>query len=199
MKISKFPNIQSRHLSEIFKNKNVILSHKQSKNLLGLLTGERFSTETNAFVQQNGLFKCSDIRFKFVYCILLKDTASLCQVTWDIMQSHVTCRSINIIYYLKCNTCKKKEIYIGKTVGNHIVIFKSRMNQRISDSRTGVLTCKFPVHVYNWGLKNKCVNKPFYEINIMMKLKSSNQSETYENYCHKKVYDILNWPAHLDK
>ena len=38
MKIrSKLSNIQSRHLSEVFKNKNVILSQKQSKNLLPII------------------------------------------------------------------------------------------------------------------------------------------------------------------
>ena len=36
--------------------------------------------------------------------------------------------------------CKKKETYTGKTVGNNIVGFKSRMNQHISDSKTGVST-----------------------------------------------------------
>ena len=44
----------------------------------------------------------------------------------------------------------------------------------------------------------KCMNI-FFEINIMMKLKSSNQLETYENYCHKKGYDTLNCPEHLKK
>ena len=104
-------------------------------------------------------------------------------VRWE-LRSHVTCRSINIISYLKCNMCKKKEACIGKTVGDNIVGFKSRMNQHISDSRTGVPTCKFPMHIYKCGLRNKCLNEPFFEINIMMKLKSSNQLETDENYFH---------------
>ena len=33
--------------------------------------------------------------------------------------------------------CKKKETYIEKTVGDNIVGFKSRMNQHISENRTG--------------------------------------------------------------
>ena len=41
----KLSNIQSRQLSEVFKNKNVILSQKQPKNLLRLLTQARFNTE----------------------------------------------------------------------------------------------------------------------------------------------------------
>ena len=88
---------------------------------------------------------------------------------WE-LRSHVTCRSINMIYYLKCNMCKKKETYIGKTVGDNIVGFKSRMNQHISDSRTEDSTCKFPIHNYKCGLKNKCLNEPCFEINVMMTL-----------------------------
>ena len=40
-------------------------------------------------------------------------------------------------YLLKCHMCKKKKTYVGKTVGDNIVGFKSGMNQHISDSRTG--------------------------------------------------------------
>ena len=39
---------------------------------------------------------------------------------------------------------KKKETYIEKTAGDNIVEFTSRMNQHISDSRTGVSTCNSP-------------------------------------------------------
>ena len=95
------------------------------------------------------------------------------------MRSHATCKSINMIYYLKCNICKQKETYIGKNAGDNIIGFKSRMNQHISDSRTGVSTFKFLAHVYKCDLKNKCLNEPFFKINFMMKLKRSNQLETY--------------------
>ena len=92
---------------------------------------------------------------------------------------------------------KKRETYIGKTVGDNIVGFKSRMNQHISDSWMGVSTCKFPIH--KCGLKHKNLIEPSSEINVMMKLKSSNQLETYENYFHKKGYDALYCPEHLKK
>ena len=117
---------------------------------------------------------------------------------WE-LRSHVTCRSINIIYYLKCNMCETKEPYFRKTVGDNIVGLKSRMNQYISDNRTEVSTCKFSIHVYKFGLKIKCLNEPFFEIKFIMKLKSSNQLETYENYFHKKGYEILNCPEYLKK
>ena len=48
---SKLLNIQSRLVSELFKNKNVVISQKQPKNLLQLLTRAGFNTEINAFQQ----------------------------------------------------------------------------------------------------------------------------------------------------
>ena len=44
---------------------------------------------------------------------------------WE-LRSHVTCRNINEIYYLKCNICDHKETYIGKTVDNNVVGCKSK-------------------------------------------------------------------------
>ena len=61
--------------------------------------------------------------------------------------------------------CKKKN-FIGKTVGDNIVGFKSRMDQHINDSRTGISTYKFPIHVYKCGFKNKRLNEPFFKINV---------------------------------
>ena len=41
---SKLSNIQSRLVSELSKNKNVVISQKQPKNLLRLLTRAGFNT-----------------------------------------------------------------------------------------------------------------------------------------------------------
>ena len=113
----------------------------------------------NAFGQQNGHFKCIDKRCKICSLYIIEGHSFIMSnnMRWE-LRLHVTCRSINIIYYLKYNMCKKKEIYIGKTVGDNIVEFKSRMDQHISDSRTGVSTFEFPIHFYKCGLKNKCLN-----------------------------------------
>ena len=70
---------------------------------------------------------------------------------------------------------REKETYIGKTVGDNIIGFKSRT----------IVDDTFNVTFFKCGLKNKCLNKPFLEINVRMKLKSSNEQEFYENYFHK--------------
>ena len=45
--------------------------------------------------------------------------------------------------------CGHKETYIGKTVGDNVVGFKSRINQHINVCITRISTCKFPIHVYH--------------------------------------------------
>ena len=95
--------------------------------------------------------------------------------------------------------CDHKETYIGKTVGDNVVGFKSRIDQHISDCRTGTSTCKFPIHVYHCAVKNKCLKEPHFQLNTMMKLKGSRQLEFYENYFHKKGYDTINCPVYLKK
>ena len=55
-----------------------------------------------------------------------------------------------------------KERYIGKTVGDNVVGFKSRINQHIRDCRTGTSTGKFPIHLYHCAIKNKCLKEPYF-------------------------------------
>ena len=57
------------------------------------------------------------------------------------------CGDINVIYYLKCNTCGHKETYIGKLVDDSFPDFKSRVNQYASECRMGISTFKFLIHV----------------------------------------------------
>ena len=76
------------------------------------------------------------------------------------LRSYVTCTDINVKYYLKYNMRDHTETHIGKTVGDDVVGVKRRINQHISDCRTGTSTCKFSIHVYHRAMKNKCLKKP---------------------------------------
>ena len=66
---------------------------------------------------------------------------------WKI-KTNITCRSRNIVFYLKCKLCVY-ETYIGKTIWDHIHGFQTKMNNHITESRGGVSTCKFTIHVFN--------------------------------------------------
>ena len=45
----------------------------------------------------------------------------------------------------------------------------------------------------------KSILKSDFQLNIMMKLKDSQQLEFYENHFHKKGYDNINCPEYLKK
>ena len=69
--------------------------------------------------------------------------------------------------------CDHKETYIGKTVGDNIVGFKSTINQHISDCRTRISACKFPIYEYYCAMMSKSLKEPYIQLNILIKLKDS--------------------------
>ena len=102
--------MQSGHLKNVFENSNTILAQKQPKNSLRLLSKARFYTDSNNFIQPKGLLKCTDKRCKI--CLLSVNKVSSFVMSnnmrWWELRSHVTCRDINVIYYLKFMTIKKR-------------------------------------------------------------------------------------------
>ena len=60
----------------------------------------------------------------------------------------IDCHSVNVIYYLKHKMCNGKETCIGKTIEVYMKGDKVRINQHISDCKTGISACKFPRHVH---------------------------------------------------
>ena len=97
-----------------------------------------------------------------------------------------------IIWNVKCATKKK---HTGKTIGDNTKGFKVRINQHISDCKTGVSTCKFPRHVYDCGIKNNCLEEPFFSLNNMLQLNKKDRLETIEKHFHLKDYDTMNNPG----
>ena len=88
--------------------------------------------------------------------------------------------------------CKEKNIYIGKTNWNNTKGFKIRINQHIFDCKTRDSTCKFQHHVYDCGIKNDCLEEPFFSRNIMSRLNKSDKLEIIEKHFHLKGYDTMN-------
>ena len=46
-------------------------------------------------------------------------------------------------------------------------------------------------------MENKCLKEPYFQLNMMMKLKDSWQLEFYENHFPKKGNDTINCPEYL--
>ena len=191
----KIENTPSDHLKEIYQESNIFLSQRQPKNLLNLLTNSAISRNPSL---PPGIFKCKDLRCKI--CRLYITECSEFELSnkkiWNI-NTHITCHSRNVIYFLKCKFCMC-ESYIGKTIGDQVHGFKTRMNNHISESKRGVSPCKFPVHVFNCSkTNNKQLEEPFFNIYVMLSLKDNSRLESLETLFHKRGYDTLNNPSRI--
>ena len=74
-----------------------------------------------------------------------------------------------------------KRTYIGKIIGDNTKVFKVRINQHISDCKTGVSTCKFQRHECGCGIKINCLEELFFSLNIMLRLNKIDGLETIES------------------
>ena len=101
--------------------------------------------------------------------------------------SNGKCHSVNIIYYLKCKICY---LYWESKSRQH-KRFKVRIYQHISCYKTGDSTCKFVRHVYNFSIKNNCLEEPFFSLNIMLRLNKTDRLETIEKHFHLKGYNTM--------
>ena len=111
------------------------------------------------------------------------------------IRREIDCHSVNVIYYFKCKICIEKETYIEKRIGDNTKGFKVGINQHISDCKTGNATCKFPHYVHDCGIKNNCLQEPFFRLNIMLPLDKSNRLETIKKHVHLKGYDTMKNPC----
>ena len=98
---SKLSNIPSKHPSVVFKNENVLLSQKQPKNLLRLLTRTRFNTEINAFQQQNTLFKCIEERCKIYSLYIVEGHSFYLSIYLSIYLSNLKAKTTKMLKCIK--------------------------------------------------------------------------------------------------
>ena len=171
-------------LKEIFNENKVVLSKKQPPNLLRQLTKAEFKTNTTQSRETIGIFKCNRENCKICKIYLQNDIKfQLSSGKFWMVKSHITCKSKNIIYYLKCNGCD--ETYIGKTIN-----LKSRTNVHITGCRHGNGPNKFDNHVFSC-LKDNLV-EPYFKLYIMLKFNSPERLLTYEHYLQRSNHDTMN-------
>ena len=146
----KIENTPSNYIKRIFQESNIFLSQRQPKNLLRLLSNSSIPRIPSL---PKEIFKCNAKGCKIcrLYLIECSEFELANKKLWKI-KTNITCRSRSI-HYLKYKFCIY-ETDIGKTAGDHIHGFKTRMNNPITENRSGVSTCKFPIHVFNCIKRN---------------------------------------------
>ena len=177
---------QSARVKHVFSDTRTVLALRQPPNILRQLCQAKFVSNSH-HEQEYGLSKCSSKK-----CILCRDYIQPCRsfltasnVEWHI-NCHITCNSRNVIYFIKCLCCNLKTSYIGRT--NH---FRFRMNQHISESRTGNTSNIFDKHVYKCK-QNSIRCEPYFQILAFIQLKEAYQLPAYEKHFHALKYDTMN-------
>ena len=175
-------------IKEVFGNQKTVLALRQPKNLLRHLTKSEFSSNTAMNTEKPpGLFCCN--RSNCNLCKLYIQECSSFKTSnnynWTI-KCHINCHSKLVVYYLKCICCNL-ETYIGKTNN-----FRARMNNHISESRSGSTSNIFDRHVYNCRKKQKLDKEPFFHIYAFMTVSKEELLIPYESHLQERNFDTMN-------
>ena len=177
------------YLSNVFSNSQIVLSQKQPKNVLSQLTKAKFVSHNVQLsnLNEHCITKCNDKRCNICKLYLqTDDNFELANGKIWTVKSKISCHSINIIYFLKCNKCNGETSYIGKS--NNL---RFRTNGHISSCRLGSGTDKFDIHVFNCSGSAQS-SEPFFKLYPMLTLKNEYSLTTYETHFHKLGYDTMN-------
>ncbi len=179
--LERCPDDSTKHS---FRNKKIVQAYRQPQNLLRMLTSAKFST--NTYVKENGIFHCnrSNCNICKDYLVECKSFAAENGFIWEI-KSHITCHSMNVLYFQRCNYCNKVS-NVGKT--NNL---RKRTNVHISSCRTGNGTDVFDKHVHQHH-EGKDEIGPYFKLWIFMEVGDPTKLLTYENYFHRRGFDTIN-------
>lgn len=184
-----FKHFKDQTTKQKFINCKPLLALKQPPNITSILTTAKFNSKEHLSVPApQGITLCNNKQCKLCRLYLQPVDSFITSkgTSWSI-RSHVTCKSKNVVYFLSCNLCKGRTTYIGQTTN-----LRQRMNNHISESRTGISPCIFPKHVFDCGAKNKNLKEPFFKITAFMQLKDPRQLLSHEEKLIKAGHATLN-------
>ena len=183
-----FKGIQDPETKRKFNGTKPILALKQPPNLTSILTNAKFTSISSIEKPEPGIKLCNKVQCKLcrLYLQPVKSFKTANGTTWDI-KLEITCNSKNVVYFLSCNLCHGQMNYIGQTTN-----LRQRMNNHISESRSGVSSCNFPKHVHNCGKSNKNLTEPFFKIYVFMTLHDPKSLLEYESKLFNKGHAIMN-------
>ena len=177
-------NTENERLKAAFGNSQVVTALKQPPNLLRHLTRAEFNSVPKE-AEEHGLFTCSRSNCNLCksYIVPCKSFTTSNNTEWT-LKSRVTCHSKHVIYFLKCLSCEERTTYTGKTNN-----FRNRMNNHISECRSGKTTDRFDLHVHHC---NKDLKEPFFKVYVFVEVMDATLLESYERYLHKCGHDTMN-------
>ena len=163
--------------------------YKQPRNLNRLLTKAKFTNDNPKPDRPlPGIFRsCVDPRCQLCNQEYMQQCSSLKAANGKLshVNSHITCNSKNVVYYLTCNKCNGNVTYVGITE----TPLRARTNNHISQCRLCRGSNTFDKHVFNCGPE---ISPPYFNVYVFMQVSAPERLLTYERHLHRNGYDTLN-------
>ena len=178
----------SERLSHAFKDTKIVQCYTQTPNLLKTLSSSRFTATTPDENCIKGVFHCTNKRCLICAKNYLQECQSFVTSNGTIWRTkcHITCNSLNVIYFLKCNYCHEVT-KLGKTDN-----LRERTNNHISGCRNGKGTDVFDNHVFNCcRSKGLPPSEPFFLLFCLMACNDYHKLLNIERKLHLKGYDTV--------
>ena len=180
--------MKDKKLKKLFDKYKVIDALKQPKKLLCLLSKPKVQS---CISEKHGLYCCECKDARYILCTLYIQKCSSFMTSngynWKI-RCHINCHSINVLYFLSCNSCDGNTTNTGKTVN-----FRHRKNNHITACCYGTSTNKFDNHIFKCSSKNESVVKePYSKVYAFLIVNNENKLLCSEFYLHEMGFDTMN-------
>ena len=155
-----------------------------------MLSSSRFSSSTTRKDNEKGLFQCTSKRCLICSLNYLQECKSFVTsngTTWNI-KCHITCGSLNALYFLRCRYCSEfneEFTKLGKTDN-----LRERTNNHISSCRHGTSTDIFDNHVYSCAKSRGLPHtEPYFIMFVFMVCNDYNKLLNIERKLHLQGHD----------
>ena len=175
----------NERIKKVFDGVKMVQCNTQTRNLLQLLSSSRFVSNASKENEKTGIFHCTSKKCEICNFNYLQQCRSFVTSNgskWKV-KCHVTCNSLNVIYFLRCNFCHQ-ETKLGKTDN-----FRLRINNHRSASRLGKSSDIFDNHVYKCSHDNGPIIEPLFHAYIMMACSNYDKLLNIERNLHLESHD----------
>ena len=176
----------NERLNNAFKDAKLVQCYTQPPNLLRILSSSRFNSNEPETRNEKGIYHCKHNGCEICslnYLQQCREFITSNGTVWNV-KCHITCNSLNVIYFLKCIYCLQ-ETKLGKTDD-----LRLRTNNHRSGCRNGRSSDKFDNHVYACSRARQVPpSEPFFLMYVMMSCNNYDKLLNIERCLHLKGHD----------
>ena len=178
----------NERLHNAFEGTKLVQCYSQTPNLWQIVSSSRFNSNCGQKGKEKGIFQCSSKKCEictFGYLQQCKEFVVSNGITWNV-KCHITCGSLNVIYFLKCSYCQVVT-KLGKTDD-----LRARTNNHRSGCRSGKTSDIFDLHVYSCHHRQGIPpTEPMFHLYVLMACSDFNKLLSIERDMHLKGFDTL--------